>query len=189
MWVAVPGPKDRAKPISERFTEAEQERFRNLLELASRSPFPGERENALAAATRLADRHGMTLEEAARGGPAPAPPPDESAAAAAARAESVFARAVHMMDAQLRADKARREAALRAARERGLDADEAAPRRAASRSGSRRWRRNPYVHARVLLRETALPLNDIVDITGLDIYKVVEMKLKMREEGSATARQ
>lgn len=133
----------------------------------------------------------MTLEEAACGGSAPAQPPplEESAAAAATRAESVFARAVHMMDAQLRADKARREAALRAARERGLDAGESAPRRPSSRSSSRRWRRNPYIHARVLLRETALPLRDIVDITGLDIYKVVEMKLKMREEAGTEARE
>lgn len=129
----------------------------------------------------------MTLEEAARGEPAPPPPPPrrDEATAAAARAASAFARAVHMMDAQLQADKARREAALRAARERGLDADQPAPRRPPSRASSGKWRRNPYVHARVLLRETALPLHDIVDITGLDIYKVVEMKLKMREEAAA----
>jgi len=127
----------------------------------------------------------MTLEEAARGEPAPPPPPRRDEAAAAARAESAFSRAVHMMDTQLQADKARREAALRAARERGLDAERAASRRPTARASSRKWRRNPYVHARVLLRETALPLRDIVDITGLDIYKVVEMKLKMREEAAA----
>lgn len=192
MWVAHRDPVDGTTIISERFTDAEQERFRNLLELAARSPYPGERANALAAATRLADRHGLTLEEAARGETTPSPPPPpEREAAATARAESVFARALHMMDVQLRADKARREAALQAARERGLDAEEEAARRRSqrqSRTSAKRWRRNPYVHARVLLRETALPLQDIVDITGLDIYKIVEMKLKMREEAGVAAR-
>ena len=57
----------RRTPISEQLTPEEQVRFHNLLKLAKESPFPGERENALAAAERMATRHGLTLEEAATG--------------------------------------------------------------------------------------------------------------------------
>ena len=40
-----------------------QKRFSNLLELAKRSKFKGERNNALSAAKRIATKHGMTIEE------------------------------------------------------------------------------------------------------------------------------
>ena len=43
-----------------------RDRFRALLKLASESPFEGERENAMDAATRLAEQHGMSLDEAAQ---------------------------------------------------------------------------------------------------------------------------
>ena len=39
---------------------------------------------------------------------------------------------------------------------------------------------NPFSHARTLIRETSLPLREIASITGLDIYQVVGLKLKMR---------
>ena len=52
--------------INIEFTYRERERFRNLLELAKSSKFDGERTNAMAAATRLATKHGLSLEEAAR---------------------------------------------------------------------------------------------------------------------------
>ena len=35
-------------------------------------------------------------------------------------------------------------------------------------------------HARILLTETSLRLREIVDITGLDIYQVVGLKLSLR---------
>lgn len=161
----------------------ERERFRNLLELAARTPFEGERDNALAAAARLAARHGLTLEEAARGAP-PEPPgrrPDPSPPPRPDAFASAFARAVHLMDAQIALDKLRREAALRAARARGLDADAPPAPRAARRPRFSRERRNPYSLARLLIRETSLPLREIVEITGLDIYEIVAMKLKMRQ--------
>ncbi len=62
---------------------------------------------------------------------------------------------------------------------RGLDAAEnrkspvQPPRRSASK-------RNPYSHAKVLLKETSLPMLEICSLTGLDIYEVVGLKLKMR---------
>ena len=54
--------------IRNRNIESEQKRFGNLLELANRSKYRGERENALAAASRLANKFGMTLEQAAKFG-------------------------------------------------------------------------------------------------------------------------
>ena len=186
-------------------TSAERERFHNLLLMAKESPFEGERRNALEAAQRMAERHGMTLEEAARtGGEAMQQPGGEQArecpqrrpksgfdraAAEAAARERVFAEMsqfVRDMETHTRADKARYEEALREAYARGLDAEE---RKAAERRKNRdrvprrnSRRRNPEVHARVLLKETRLPLREIASICGLDVWTVAGLKLKMREE-------
>jgi hypothetical protein len=46
------------------------------------------------------------------------------------------------------------------------------------RSSGRRM--NPTRHAAILLKETSLPFNEVARITGLNVYKVVGMKLKMR---------
>ena len=168
------------------FSDAEQVRFHALLKLAAESPFEGERANALAAATRFAAQHGMTLDEAARREQPPDPlprrahgfwqtPPERNDPAA--RAASF----INLMESYLRADKARREAALREAMARGLDMGP--PTDAAKPASRRRYnysRRNPLSHAHVLLAETSLPLQEIVSLTGLDIYQVVGLKLKMR---------
>lgn len=168
---------DKTRP----FDEAERTRFHNLLKLAAESPFEGERSAALAAADRLAKRHGMTLEEASTGGPPPAVPNKPSMTRREkddAKARDV-GRHVHMMDNWVSNDKARRDAAMAEAYERGLDSDQRkrgsvqAPRRNASK-------RNPQSHATVLLKETSLPLLEICSMTGLDIYEVVGLKLKMR---------
>ena len=55
--------------------------------MAAESPFPGERANAFAAATRLAARHGLTIDEAAAGDEAPA---DRDRAAATQRQSSTM---------------------------------------------------------------------------------------------------
>ena len=78
----------------------------------------------------------------------------------------------------------RRDAALEEARQRGLDEAE---RRKAAAAANRVPRRNnrkrdPDSHARVLLNETSLPLEEISVLTGLDVYEVVALKLKMRQE-------
>ena len=44
---------------------------------------------------------------------------------------------------------------------------------------------NPHRHARVLLLETSLPIEEIAGITGLDVYRVAAIKLKLREEGKS----
>ncbi len=181
----------RGLTISADFTEAERQRFHNLLQLAAESPFEGERSNALAAAERLAKRFGLTLDEAAAGGSAEEPPPDEARGDAhmaddlGFRPEGLdrFARAVHLMDNFILQDKARREAAMRAAQSRGLDADELRKAVTSSVTQARKTksrRMNPYRHAATLLRETSLSFGEIANITGLDIYSVVGLKLKLR---------
>ena len=66
-------------------------------------------------------------------------------------------------------------------RERGLDgANKSETDRFGTRRPNSKSRRNPISHATVLLKETSLPFQEIADITGLDIYDVIAMKLKMR---------
>ncbi len=160
-----------------------RERLRALLNLAAESPFEGERHNAMAAATRLAEQHGMSLDEAAR--PSARPPEEpvgRRGASANGSAAAKFSSYFDATERTLRADKARREAALRDAVERGLDAnkrsrDDKTMRRRASSSQAQR---SPSSHAHVLLAETSFSLAEIVNLTGLDIYQVVGLKLKMR---------
>lgn len=153
--------------------EADRVRFRNLLALAEQSPFAGERENALAAAGRLAGKYDMTMSEACRFGLGNRPPPAPRPAPQPETGD--------LSDEAIRRAKSAREASLRDALARGLKLNEEAPRRTSRGSAQSRERRNPYAHARTLLEETSLPLAEIVDITGLDIYQVVGMKLKMRK--------
>ena len=155
--------------------------------MAAHGAFPGERANALAAAERLAARHGLTLEEAARGITAPPraahEPRENPQAAAAADAARRFAQAMHAHDSWVRADKERREEALREARARGLDEEELRRERARRAASFRRYsnrRMDPQRHADVLLRETRLSLGEIASITGLDVWRVAGIKLKQR---------
>jgi Protein of unknown function (DUF2786) len=180
------------RPISTPFNEDERRRFRNLLELANSSPYQGERDNAMAAAERLAQRHGMTLEQAAGGGmqtPRQEPPPRSGPEMAQ---ERELARVVHLMDYQIQLDKARIAEAMQAAVERGYDpnADRIPHRRQPQalqnwRPSRSRRRMEPHRHARVLLEETALPIEEIADITGLDVYKVAGLKLQLRRSSGA----
>ena len=39
---------------------------------------------------------------------------------------------------------------------------------------------DPAKHAAVLLQDTSLPFHEVAAITGLDIYEVVGLKLKLR---------
>jgi sRNA-binding protein len=132
----------------------------------------------------MAKSRGMTLEEAAGGGPAPKRPEARFPHFSRKQAEDAFglAKAARMTDAWTQADKARRDAAMEEARRRGLDEEE---RRKAAAAANRVPRRNdrkrdPQSHARVLLQETSLPLEEISTLTGLDIYQVVGIKLKLR---------
>jgi len=150
--------------------------------LAAESPFEGERQAALGAAERLASKHGMTLDEAAMAGRAPPqrPSPADGKPTREQAEFNRFAQSMHLMDYHVHIDKARRDAALEEARRRGLD-NEAAPRARKQRPKPLHARRmNPERHAAVLLKETELPFREVAEITGLNIYQVVGLKLKMR---------
>jgi len=94
-----------------------------------------------------------------------------------------MAEIIAFSEARFRADKERYERALREARERGLDVGaekpDVRPASTGARTASQRSR-SPQSFAKVLLSETTLPLREIVSLTGLDIYRVVGLKLKMR---------
>ena len=178
-------PRDQEAGIGTSFTEAERKRFHGLLKLAAESPFAGERENALAAAKRLAERHGMTLEEACSESALPRRQ-QTGFASQTTETQAEQARFVHLMDWQIAVAKMRREQALAAARSRGLDARELARRRTPEKRFRINPRRlDPWTHARILLSETSLRLADIVQITGLTVYQVVGLKLSMRRAAAA----
>lgn len=166
--------------IATGFNKEERERFHNLLTLAKVSEYEGERENALAAAKRLAAKHDMTLEEAAMSSPPQDAPRQRSQYEQATRGPRAkdFARHVHMMDYDLYVKKQQREEALAKARERGLDADERRPRRSDQRASRSKAKMNPRMHAWKLVAETSLPYQEIADITGLKNHEVVFMKIQ-----------
>ncbi len=182
--------------MAESFTPDERSRLNKLLVLAKESPYPGERRAALAAAERLAARKGHSLEDAARFAAHDA----EAAAERAAREERREREAYWERRAQQESDFARRfhqafhahdsqAAAASRARQQARWAEEEAERRAeqevrAARAMrfKRRSRRRipPDDHAKILIRETRLPLPEIARITGLDLNEVVALKLKLR---------
>jgi len=169
----------------------ERIRFHNLLKLAAESPFAGERQSALAAAGRLAARHGMTLDEAAAmpaddPGPrvtASQPPPqhpESDLSAQARRWAREFGQTAHLHESFTAGDKERRARAMRAAYARGLDAAMQRRRSRPGRQARGNRRMNPKRFAKTLLRETRLPFNEIAALTGLSVHAVVALKLQMR---------
>ena len=103
--------------------EADRARFHTFLKIAAESPFPGERANALEAAKRLAGRHGMTLQEAARAPEVPVaePPPPPPREAAREYTAHEMADIISLSEVRLQAEKERYRHALREAIARGLD--------------------------------------------------------------------
>jgi hypothetical protein len=190
------------------FSQKERLRFRKLLEVAHSSTFPGERDAALAAATRLAASHGMTLREAAGMSEAPEAaerprrqqrrpagfPSDFGAARAFRDPRNPYARyartngAAHA--AEVDAEKRRHDAAMQDAIRRGLDAEERA---AAAKGKERAFFRRPNKQAfrdrtefiRVLLKETSMSARDIAATAGVTIYDVFREKLLMRKRTAA----
>ncbi len=155
-----------------------------MLALAAGSSFDGEREAALAAARRLASRHGMSLAEAARTGGEPEPVREESPFERMRRARAAArAHAFQENERPAEEDRARFRAAWEDALRRGLDREAGRPSSRAGQSFMCRSRRRlePVQHATVLLNETRLPFSEIAEITGLDCYAVVGLKLKLRD--------
>jgi len=168
--------QSRRHPISEQLTSDEQARFQNLLKLANESPFPGERENALAAAERLASRYGLTLEEAATG---VSPSQTARAKENAGQFARDLAAFVHMNDYQIYLEKQRRDQARREAEERGLDRKYSKRRAPPPHRNRSKAYMEPRKHAWALASETSLSYQEIADITGLDIYQVLLMKIQL----------
>ena len=151
--------------------DADRDRFRKLLTLAAESPFAGEREAALIAAERLADRNGLSLDEAARGFSGAEPSESESRRrrprdaydAAASRARQQHRQNV---ETQQRAEEQRQRDQRNWSRQ--------------FRARSRQ-RIPPLEHARILMQETRFPLREISTITGVSMHDLVGLKLKLRE--------
>ncbi len=126
----------------------------------------------------------MSLAEAARAGDEPEPVREESPFERMRRARAAArAQAFRENERQADEDRARFRAAWEDARRRGLDREEeSGPKRAGQGFVWRSRRRmEPMQHAAVLLNETRLPFSEIADITGLDRYAVVGLKLKLRD--------
>lgn len=183
----------------------DRRRLRQFLELAHSTEYGGERDAALAAATRLAESYGMTLREAAGMAeseePEATPPPREPSPRAASFAGDPFdaferrfgfgrtrpghEQAMHYRTEAERVahEKRRRDEALAAAFRRGLDAAELRRKRTAewlsTRRSSSRWRpRGEFI--RVLLRETTMSAREIAQTAGVSVYDVFREKLLMR---------
>ena len=191
------------------FTVKERLRFRKLLEVANSTTFPGERDAAMTAATRLAESHGLTLREAAgmsdhTAASAERPRPRASGFKAdfgAAGADAMGrwwtrpgqnpnygnGTGYRTEEERVAAEKRRRDEALADALRRGLDADIRAEeaRRAARKSNYVRpakrggFRSRPEF-IRILLRETAMSAKEIAAAAGVSIYDVFKEKLLMR---------
>lgn len=130
----------------------------------------------MAAAERLAARRGLTLEEAATG---VSPTQTARAQAEASKFAKDLAAFVHMTDYQIYLEKQRRDAARREAEERGLDRQEQHRHTVPPRRHRSNARMEPRKHAWALVRETQLSYQEIADITGLDIYQILLMKIQL----------
>jgi hypothetical protein len=178
--------------MTEGFTKEERDRFHKLLVLANDGSFAGEREAALAAARRMAERHGMTLEEAARDRPGADESPHRSTGNGywqrRREEEAAFNANLHQAWHPHDANSA---AASRARQRAVWDQEEAE--RDSRRAGQTRRRSArsprgmpPLDHARVLIQETRFPLVEISRITGVSLHKLVGLKLKLRPVSTAS---
>ena len=178
------------------FTARERERFRKLLEVAHSTTYEGEKDAALAAATRLARSRGMSLHNAA-GMKDDDLPRRQSKSERNRRAKTgtganpilgdTFRAArgsYHNQTEHLRAEKHRYEQAMADAIRRGLrfDEDRAVNKRLSivRRAGIGAWRSRPDF-IRVLLRETRMSAREIAATVGVSVHDVFKEKLLMRQ--------
>lgn len=176
------------------FTDPERERFRKLLEVANSTTYEGEKEAALAAATRLAKSKGMSLHEAA-GMEDPKEKQERirearEAARRKRRSESEFGKTMRAASGGYRyekersaAEKKRYDEAMAEAVRRGLKLDEderpksRPPQKRKASSGA--WRSRPDF-IRVLLRDTKMSAQEIAATVGVSVHEVFKEKLLMR---------
>lgn len=173
------------------FSERERDRFRKLLEVANSTTYDGEKEAALAAATRLAKSKGMSLHEAA--GMEDPNEKRERAKEARERAKrrrdpdfGQKARApsgYRYEEKQSAAEKERYERAMEEAVRRGLQTEEEQKTKPRSpqkrRASAGAWRSRPDF-IRILLRDTKMSPREIASTVGVSINEVYKEKLLMR---------
>ena len=179
------------------FTARERERFRKLLEVAHSTTYEGEKDAALAAATRLARSRGMSLHEAAgmksdeplrrQAHPTNKRSKQHQSSWTTAKFGETFRAprgAYHNDTESLKAEKKRHKDAVADAIRRGLRLDdEPKPAKSSAfvrRSGAGAWRSRPDF-IRVLLRETQMSAREIAATVGVSIHDVFKEKLLMRQ--------
>ena len=166
--------------------DAERDRFRKLLTLAAESPFAGEREAALIAAERLASKHGLSLDEAARGFNGAEQPQARAQHRRHRDRDEQRSAWMHNVYSHYAYDAASSRA--RQQHRKNVEAQQRAEeqQRREQRNWSRQFRSRsrqripPLEHARILLQETRFPLREISTITGVSMHDLVGLKLKLR---------
>ena len=176
-------------------TDREREKFRKLLEVANSTTYEGEKEAALAAATRLAKSRGMSLHEAAGMSESIETRGEERKARRAAKnrkPSSEFddsftapSNTYRSESEQLSAEKKRHKKAKEDAVRRGLQVDDKVKKTkkkppSTKRASSGSWRsRSEFI--RVLLRETRMSVSEVASTAGVPINEVFKEKLLMRQ--------
>lgn len=175
------------------FTERERDRFRKLLEVANSTTYDGEKDAALAAATRLAKSKGMSLHEAA-GMQDPAEKKEKARPkrnkSTGRRSDVDFGKTLRTARGGYRyekeqsaADKKRYDEAMEEAVLRGLKTEEEKkpkarpPQKRKASSGA--WRSKPDF-IRILLRDTKMSAREIASTVGVSENEVFKQKLLMR---------
>jgi len=179
------------------FTARERERFRKLLEVANSTTYDGEKDAALAAATRLARSRGMSLREAAGMSEADANRSEKSSYDERHRRQRKSSKTADFGETfrapkngfrseheNTEKEKRRYEQAMADAIKRGLkiEPDEAKSSKRppyVRRSGTGAWRSRPDF-IRVLLRETHMTAREIAATVGVSVHDVYKEKLLMR---------
>ena len=160
-----------------------QKRFSNLLELAKRSKFRGERNNALSAAKRIAKKHGMTIKEFEKGASKPKAANSRPWANKNKQKKENLGSELFKNINNTYHEKERWQRAVNSAKARGLDENIRKRANVFEKSLNLSKNKRPAgKHAEVLLKETSLSFKEIMDITGLNIYQVVGIKLKLRTD-------
>ena len=160
-----------------------QKRFSNLLELAKRSKFKGERNNALSAARRIAKKHGMTIKEFEKGTLKPKDTNSRRWTNKSRQKKENIANELFKNINDSYYEKERWQRAVNSAKARGLDENIRKRENIFEKSMSLSKNKRPAgKHAEVLLKETSLSFKEITEITGLNIYHVVGIKLKLRSD-------
>lgn len=172
--------------IRNELNSKEREKFRKLLEVANSTQYTGEKEAALAAATRLANSKGMSLREAAGVSDL-----QTNAAKRSSNNNSFFQNddnsdpTFNFSDMQsIYAEKKRFEQAKAEAIRRGLETepDKKVKKRREyiRRKKKSSWRSRPDF-IKILIRETQMSSKEIALTAGVSIHEVIKIKLLMRK--------